>query len=102
MGVTLPSIDAMLAEIDRALTAPLQLPDGGPVATTGDWCWADKRSTFAYTGTTIIVPCTDLAGENGIGLCDPHYEENGDIFDLAEWKAGASRHDLDRLAGVGR
>lgn len=102
MGVTLPSIDAMLAEIDRALSAPLQLPAGGPVTPTGEWCWADKASTFAYTGTTIIVPCNTLAGENDIGMCDYHYEENGDIFDLAEWKAGASRHELDKLAGLGR
>lgn len=42
-GVTVPSIDRMLAEINRVLAPPFRLPVGGPVVKPFEakWCWAD-------------------------------------------------------------
>jgi hypothetical protein len=75
VGVTVPSIDAMLAEIDRALAPPFVLPIGGPVTSLGEWCWKDKLKFFAFHGTTFIVPCGAISGgDEMLGLCPAHYD----------------------------
>ena len=75
MGVTLPSIDAMLARIDRALAPPFVLPIGGPVPVNGAFCWRDRPSTVRLHGGHMIVCCDVIAGDNALEMCQPHYDQ---------------------------
>ncbi len=77
MGVTVPSIDRMLAEIDRALAPPFQLPVGGPVVPPFEapWCWADwtpGSGLPAYPSAGGYY--CGLKGYDALaGLCGHHY-----------------------------
>lgn len=70
MGVTLPSIDRELAQIDRLLAeSEFRLPVGGPVGDRPVYCWAAGR-VRGYGCSTEVEDW-----EATIGLCTPHYLE---------------------------
>lgn len=78
MGVTLPSIDRSLAEIDRALAPPFQLPVGGPVVEPfeAQWCWGDwtpGSGMPAYPSSSGYY-CGLRARRDLLDLCAYHYE----------------------------
>lgn len=77
MGVTLGSIDRMLAEVDRVLAGPRSMPVGGPVKPVpeANFCWKDSESPI-HPGH--VRPCGTLlpyGWELTMGLCPPHYLE---------------------------
>lgn len=79
MGVTIPSIDRALAQIDRVLAGHTALPVGGPVVPPfeAQWCWADWTPgsglpAYASAGGYYcgLTPHDELAG-----LCNVHHAE---------------------------
>ncbi len=78
MPVTLPSIDRLLAKIDRELAPPFQLPVGGPVVEPFEapWCWADwtPGSGLPAYASPGGYYCGLRGQEKLAGLCGVHYD----------------------------
>ncbi len=84
MGVALPSVDRMLAQIDRELAPSFRLPVGGPLVERPAKCWADFSSVpwaqLLEGKPELYASLHNLSGcsadpETTVGLCLPHYAQ---------------------------